>query len=214
VTLTLLKEDTENETSLTVALDTDTITSRINNFVAQYNGLASTVGSLQSYNAETKKAGPLLGDSLLRGIESDLRTGLTTPVSGTTTSYTTLASLGITTQKDGTLKVDAAKLKKAIETSSAGVAEVFGSENGVAARMDKLISPRLAAEGDIAARNKSLDKRTASLKVDQTTLDARMAIVQARYLKQFTPLDSLLSNMSTTSNYLSTQLANIANIGR
>jgi flagellar hook-associated protein 2 len=175
------------------------------------------MGSLQSYDAATKKAGPLLGDSMLRSIESDLRSNLTTPVinaEGTSSAYQTLASLGITTQKDGTLKVDAAKLKTAINTDSAGVARVFGSENGVAARLDKLIAPRLAAEGDIATRNKTLDKRTASLKVDQTTLDARMAVVQQRYLKQFTTLDSLLANMSSTSNYLAQQLSSIANIGK
>lgn len=218
VTLTLLKEDPdENEISLDIALDTESIASRINNFVTQYNNLASTMGSLQSYDAATKKAGPLLGDSMLRGIESDLRNNLVSPVSssnGTASAYQTLASLGITTQKDGTLKVDAAKLKIAINTDSAGVAQIFGSENGVAARLDKLIAPRLATEGDIATRNKTLDKRTASLKVDQTTLDARMAIVQQRYLKQFTTLDSLLSNMSSTSNYLAQQLSSIANIGK
>jgi flagellar hook-associated protein 2 len=216
VTLTLLAENKEVDdvVSLDVALDTGSITSRINNFVAQYNGLASTMASLQSYNADTKVAGPLLGDSLLRSIESDLRSGLVTPVSGTSQSnYQTLASLGITTKKDGTLEVNAEKLKKAIETDSASVAQLFGSENGIAARLDKQIAPRLAAEGDIAARNKGLDKRSATLKVDQTTLEARLAVVQQRYMKQFTALDSLLSNMSSTSSYLAQQLSSIANIG-
>ena len=212
ITLTLLKEneDVGDEVSLEVALDTGSITSRINNFVAQYNSLAGTMGSLQSFNADTKVAGPLLGDSLLRSIESDLRSNLVMPVPETAGStYQTLASLGITTKKDGTLQVDAAKLKKAIESDSGGVAQLFGGENGIAARLDKLITPRLAAEGDIAARNKGLDKRTALLKIDQTTLDKRMEIVAQRYLKQFTTLDSLLSNMSSTSNYLAQQLANL-----
>lgn len=213
VTLTLLKEDPATEVSLDVALDTATITSRINNFVAQYNSLASTMGSLQSYDAETRKAGALLGDSLLRSIEGDLRNGMGLPVASAPSAYQTLSSIGITTKKDGTLEVNSAKLKTAVETSSAGVAELFGSENGVAARLDKLIAPRLASEGDIAARNKTLDKRTAALKTDQAALDARMAVVQQRYLKQFSALDSLLAGMQNTSSFLAQQLANLPKIG-
>ena len=40
-----------------------------------------------------------------------------------------------------------------------------------------------------------------------------MAAVEARYRKQFTALDSLLSKLSSTSSFLTQQLSGIAKIG-
>jgi len=40
-----------------------------------------------------------------------------------------------------------------------------------------------------------------------------MAVVQQRYLKQFNALDSLMSSLQSTANYLTQQLANSAKIG-
>ncbi|HEU4602422.1 MAG TPA: flagellar filament capping protein FliD [Steroidobacteraceae bacterium] len=215
VTLTLLKESDPDAdpVKLNVDANIDAAIARIQNFVSQYNALATTVSGLQSYDASTQKAGPLLGDALLRSIDSDLKAGLVKPVEGTSGAYTTLASLGITTKKDGTLELDATKLRTALTSDFDGVGQVFGSENGIAARLDKLIAPRLASTGDIALRNKSLDDRSKALTKDLDTLNDRMTALQQRYMKQFSALDSLLSQMQTTSSYLSQQLANLPKIG-
>ena len=83
VTLTLLKK-TEEDTpvSLNVTENIDAALTRITNFVSQYNALATTVAGLQSYDASTQKAGPMLGDALVRGIDSDLKAALVKPVAG------------------------------------------------------------------------------------------------------------------------------------
>ena len=47
----------------------------------------------------------------------------------------------------------------------------------------------------------------------ETALNTHMALVQQRYLKQFNALDSLMSTLQQTSNYLTQQLANSAKIG-
>ena len=39
-----------------------------------------------------------------------------------------------------------------------------------------------------------------------------MVSIEARYRKQFTALDVMMSNMSQTSSYLTTQLANLNKI--
>lgn len=214
VTLSLLKEtEADTEVSLDIKQNVDTVVTRINNFVSQYNALATTVSGLQSYEPSTQKAGPLLGDALLRNIDSDLKRGLVSPVEGATGTYTTLASVGITTNKDGTLVVDESKLRTALAADFDGVGIVFASENGVAARLDKLIAPRLAGTGDIAQRNKVLDERSKLLTKEQGILDARMTAIQERYMKQFTALDTLLASMQTTSSYLQQQLANLPKIG-
>ena len=214
VTITALAESDGEEVALDVAFDTSTVQSRIQKFVTEYNAMQAQLAKLGSYNAETKEAGPLLGDSLLRAIESSTRRGLSDPVSGVNSVYTTLASIGITTSASGTLQVDGAKLTKALSADPQGVAELFGSENGVAARLYSQVDARLATTGDIESRNTQLKKSLKDIDNDKQALSLRMAQVEQRYRKQFTALDSLLSQMQSTSSYLAQQLANIPKAGQ
>lgn len=207
VTLTLKKEG--DTAALNVDLDTDEAVASIRNFVAQYNAVQSQLASLQSYNASTGASGQLLGDALARNVTAELRRGLSDPVSGLAGEYTTLAALGITTAKDGSLSLDTTKLKAALAKDFNGVGTLFGSEEGVAARLASAIQKRLAGDGDIALRNASLDKRGRQLTKDQAALDARMQIVAARYTEQFSKLDTVLSQLQSTSNYLQQQLASL-----
>jgi flagellar hook-associated protein 2 len=214
VTFNLLKADPGEVKTLTLANDTSATLARVKTFVEQFNALAKQMGSLRSYEPATKKAGPLLGDSMLRTIESELRGKLTNPVAGTTGAYQTLASVGITTEKDGSLKLDSAKLTKAMDADFEGVAKLFGSADGVAARLANALTPRLAADAELDVRTKRLNQKSIELQKEQAVLDARMAKVEARYRAQFNNLDSLLSKMQSTSSYLTQQLTAIANIGK
>ena len=212
VTLTLLDEDQGNIHTLTVANDKTTVQTRIKTFVDQYNAMVSTLSGLRKYEPTTKVAGPLLGDAMLRGIETDIRRQLTDTAGGSTV-FTTLASIGVTTQKDGSLVLDSAKLTSALNSNFDEVAKLFGGENGVATRLSNAITPRLAAEAEIDVRSKRLNQKSIDLQKQQAALEARMAAVEARYRKQFTALDSLLSKLSSTSSFLTQQLSGIAKIG-
>jgi flagellar hook-associated protein 2 len=213
VTITAVGESEGEEVGLDIAFDKSTVQTRIQKFVTEYNAMQAALAKLGSYNAETKTGGPLLGDSLLRAIETETRHALSNPVTGTGSTYTTLASLGITTNATGALSLDAAKLTKALDADPQGVAELFGGENGVAARLFSQLDSRLATAGDIETRNTSLKKELKGIDNDKEALNLRMAQVEARLRKQFTALDSLLSRMQSTSSYLTQQLANIPKIG-
>ena len=213
VSITLLDAEPGEIFTLTIANDTAATTGRIKNFVDQYNSLSKTITALRGYEPTTKKAGPMLGDAMLRGIESELRNKLTDTVSGLSGPYQSLASLGITTQKDGTLKLDAAKLDTAIKSNYDGVATLFSSANGVAARLSNALTPRLAADAEMDVRSKRLNAKSVELQKSQATLEARMLKVEARYRAQFTALDSLLSKLQGESSFLTQQLSSIAKIG-
>ena len=106
VTINLLKAEEGAEFTLNVSFDTANVTTRIQNFVTEYNNMQAQLTKLGNYDAASKTAGPLLGDSLLRSIQQDMRRGLTNPVTGMTSDYTVLASIGITTTATGTLQLD------------------------------------------------------------------------------------------------------------
>ena len=124
VTLTLKSKDTAPAT-LTVAQNNGAIGDGIESFVKAYNELASTVKALTSYDAETKRGGALQGDFSVRAIFGQLRSELNKAVKGASSQFDSLADLGITTQRDGTIALDSAKLQKAIETDAQGVANLF-----------------------------------------------------------------------------------------
>jgi flagellar hook-associated protein 2 len=214
VTLTLKKQEPGTETSLTVALDNSGIQGKVNSFITAYNALATQIAKLQAYDPATKVAGPMLGDPLLRSVDSQLRRMLTDPVSGTSGDYTTLASLGITSNANGTLTLNVAKLDAALAKDSTAVSKVFASGNGAAVRMHAFIETKLSTSGDFTARDNGIKARRKDLDQQRTALDARMQLLEERYRKQFNALDSLLTQMQSTSSYLSQQLANLPGAAR
>jgi flagellar hook-associated protein 2 len=216
VTLELLKETgpDDDPATVSVSFDSSAVSTRIGTFVTAYNALASQIAKLRSYDATTQTAGPMLGDSMLQGIESQLRRTLVEPVAGQSAAYQTLASIGITTQLDGTLAVDEVKLQKAMTTNFEAVGKLFGSENGVGARLFSQVDERLKTGGGIDTRSKNLVEQQKALVDRKTALDARMAVVQAAYLRQFTALDTMLSKMQVTSSYLSQQIESLQNLNK
>lgn len=210
VTLTLLGETEPDEPlTLTVENDAKAASDRVKKFVTAFNGLATTINTLRAYNPDTRIAGPLLGDAMLRGIESELRNLVTDRVSGAVEGYQSLSVIGITTNADGTLKLDETKLAKAFGENFDAVGKLFGSAEGVGARLQAAVEKHIGDEAALTKRAEALqtDKRDIATRTD--ALDARMAIVQQRYLKQFTALDTLLAQMQSTSNYLLQQLSSL-----
>jgi flagellar hook-associated protein 2 len=82
----------------------------------------------------------------------------------------------------------------------------------VSGRMSDYIDGRLADDGEVAARDATMAARRKDIDKQKQALEARMVVFQARYLKQFNALDSLLTQMQSTSSYLTQQLSNIPGI--
>jgi flagellar hook-associated protein 2 len=135
VTFTLGKEAAT--ASLTVARDTAGISTSISSFVKTYNDLATTLKNVSAYDAATKQAATLQGDSTVRTLQSQLRSMLSTAVVGTSGTLTMLADIGITAQKDGSLAINQTKLDSAMASNFSDVASLFTS---VGKATDSLIS--------------------------------------------------------------------------
>jgi len=93
------------------------------------------------------------------------------------------------------------------------VAHLFGSENGVAARLYAQVDARLKSGSDLDSRNTTLKRQMNDVSREKEALALRMEQVEARYRKQFTALDSLLSQLQSTSSYLAQQLSNLPKAG-
>ena len=89
--------------------DTTAITNSINNFVTEYNTVVGDINTQFTVNASTGNEGPLGADTYLRTLQSSLATDVNYATSDPTSvsnGLTSLASLGIITNSDGTLTVN------------------------------------------------------------------------------------------------------------
>ncbi|KGI62507.1 flagellar cap protein FliD [Enterobacter sp. UCD-UG_FMILLET] len=224
VTLTLKAPSTADET-LTVARSTDDNKKAITDWVNAYNSLQSTIASLTKYEppavgatAQSSNNGVLMGDSTIRGVQSDLRALLTNVQSG---SYAIMAQLGITQDPVkgadgaiGNLKIDDKKLTKILTDDPAGVQAYFvgdGKQTGFATQMNNTLTDMLStsigkegviqnAKDGINATLKSIGKRYDAMEL---TIEATMA----RYKKQFNDLDKLVTKFNGTATYLNQQFS-------
>lgn len=137
LTLTLKKAEEGTKATLNVALDKNSATTAVEGFVNAFNSVVGTFNQLSGYNAETKQAGILIGDSSLRGVLSQLRNVLSSPVSGLDGTYRALADLGIKTKADGTLELDKAKLTAALDSNFDDIGRLFAA---TATATDSLVS--------------------------------------------------------------------------
>lgn len=213
VTLSLVAAEPGEIVPVDVTRDDAALKSKVETFVSAFNALATQVKSLGAYDATTKTAGPMLGDAMLRNIDAQLRRMISDPVAGVS-GNATLSSLGIATTADGTLKLDSDRLASALAADPGAIAKVFSSENGVATRLNTYLTEKLSTTGEIASRNTSLAARLKDLDKQQEALEARMQVIEKRYMKQFTALDSLLTNLQSTSTYLTQQFESLSNMSK
>lgn len=195
-------------TSLTLSVTNDDTATRdkVRKFVADFNAASGTLAQLRGFNPATREGGPMLGDSMLRGIEASLRRQITTPSTTATAPYTTLNSIGITSAVDGALKLDETRLSAALAADFDSVGKLFGSADGVGVRIADTLERALRADGQVTARSSSLQSSKKALDKDREALEVRMVSVENRYRTQFIAMDTLLSGLQSTGNYLAQQL--------
>lgn len=212
VTLTLTKETTA-AASLSVAEDFSGARSAIDAFVKAYNDTQTTLKNLTNYNAETRTAATLTGDSSARSIQSQVRNLVSGALSGLGDT-TRLADIGITFDKDGKLSVDGSKLDAALKDPNRDVVAFFtgsGDTKGLAATVSDGLKNFIDTGGLLAGRTEGLNASIKMIGKQREAFEARLESVQKRYQAQFTALDSTIASMTQTSNYLTQQLAGLAN---
>jgi flagellar hook-associated protein 2 len=184
--------------TIKIARDTSSMGSLVQSFADAYNRLQSSIDSL--------RAGDLGADSALLTIENQLSNVLRT--SATTGAYSVLSDVGLSLQKDGTMRLDSSVLSSALAKDSTSVSELFASEgDGFANRMSSLAGSWLEDNGLIESHTDGLNARINDLADSQASLESRLTTIEQRYWDQFTALDVLMGQLQSTSSYLTQQLA-------
>lgn len=80
---------------------------------------------------------------------------------------------------------------------------------GYAAQFDSLVTSLLSESGILASRTEGINSSIKRLDKQAESITVRLTAIEARYRAQFTKLDTLMSSMSTTSAFLTQQIATI-----
>tara|TARA_R110000764_G_scaffold112134_5_gene198958 strand:+ start:4101 stop:5552 length:1452 start_codon:yes stop_codon:yes gene_type:complete len=220
VTITLKKAQTQESldaattVSLNVSQDKAGIKKSLQSFVDGYNSLMSTINSLTNVtpvggDEGEPLAAALVGDASVRSVLSNLRNEMATAGTG---SVRILSDLGISTQRDGSLLLDADKLDTALSENFDAVGEFLAGDQGMMTRLSAKIEPYAKSGGILETRNTSLQNTLADIDDQRERLTTRLASLEARLLTQFNAMDALVANLSSTSDYLTGQLANLPGV--
>jgi flagellar hook-associated protein 2 len=121
-----------------------------------------------------------------------------------------LADIGISADLNGKLSVDSADLDAAFSVDFDAVGALFAAEDvGVAVKLDALLAPYLDSDGVLDARTSGLQSSIADIGERREALNERLAALQTRYTREFNALDTLLSQLQGTSNFLTQQLSRL-----
>lgn len=202
LTINLLKASSSG-TSINVTQDnTTSITAALNAFVTAYNSTAASMRSLGAYNATTKVAGALQGDAVLRSAQAQVSRLVTTKYGNG--DLQTLSDLGISLQKDGSLKLDSSKLNKAIEKDFTAVSEMAAAVGtGFKTGLDNLIN----STGRVTSAKESSEQMVKELQKRQEAMQDRLDRIEERYVKQFSSLDTMIARFNQTSSSLTSMLS-------
>lgn len=198
--------------TLTISADSATIQNNVSAFVKAYNTLVGSIGSLNSYDSASGTAGPMLGDAMLSGIQNGIRSALYSVVNTGSSTYNSLASIGITTNSDGTLKLNSSTFAAALSASPGAVSALFSGTGGVAATLNTRITDELGAGGAITSRSQALVKQENALTQQTDRLNTQMSALTTSLTRQYSQLNALLSSLQTTSAYLTQQFAALPQI--
>jgi len=199
VTLNLKSVGT-GATTLTVAKDIESIKQSVQGFVDAYNSLHETMKCL--------RVGKLSGDNVLLSMESQIRGVFNTTPNGLTTSLKYLSEIGITTDDQGNLSLYSSDFESALNNDFGGIAELLANnDQGYIYRLESLATSFLDSNGLIDSRKDTLNNQSSNIDDRKANVEYRLELLEKRYRKQFTALDTLMTNLTATGNYLTQQLS-------
>ncbi len=204
--LTLTATNTGAPTSLTFGTSTEAVSSLMNDFVSALNEIVAQVNDLAA-----PVGGELGNDPGARELRRDLA-GLASRVvmpGATGSEPRTLGDLGLALNRDGTFRLDSARLNRSLETSPDAVAAMFTvGASGVFATVD-----RFARENSLTTDPSSLGGSLKRFELQKASSDERLAKIaeqqenlRQRLTRDFTASERRVSASQSTLAFLRQQV--------
>lgn len=206
-----LKATTSNPVTLTVAQAESSAKPKLDALVKAYNDLQSFYKTQSQASADSSTRGVLNSDFAVGSMMREILTGLMMPVTGVSgaalTGQTDLSALGIKLQDNGQLAVDTTLLSKATTLQSRlANGLTIGYDASSSKNLSTRITEMFSSGGVLQERIDNEQKVQADLSLRKTSLQDKLANIQARYTAQYAALDALLFKLQSTSTSLKSAL--------
>ncbi|MFK8077125.1 MAG: flagellar filament capping protein FliD [Granulosicoccus sp.] len=188
------------EAKVTTERDTNSLRESLNEFVIKYNSMSSTLQDLSNSG--------LQGDQLPRGIDTRMREIFFSEVELPNGDKSNALALGFSFDRDGVLSIDETKYNTALDSGVDRFVEFFSSTDGVASKFTNLVDEYTQAGGIINSREDGVGTRKGNIDDQIERLEYRLDKASERLRKQFTAMDLTVTNLQSTSSFLTSRLSN------
>ena len=221
VTMALTKT-TETSVRLNIVSDKTTLKTNLENVVTTYNDLNTLFTELTAEGSEAELGGALSDDtSLVRYLQSQIRTAMFADSSTSSGSVNALRDLGVSLDKVGNLTLDESTYDNVVAANYDDVVMMLSantSDQNLYDTASKGLSQDIATiledfsdnTGVLTTRTSKAKDELQDYKDELVKLEARMESVYQRYLTQFSAMESLMASMDTTKDYLEGQLESLS----
>ncbi|SQD78642.1 flagellar filament capping protein FliD [Moritella yayanosii] len=199
LTLELTKTNVGEPLTLTVGRDDDAITKSLELLVSAYNGLmgrvkTATISKVETGATKNITRAPLSGDSTASSMMRQLRSVFSNLPDG---GY--LSQVGLKFDKNGEISLDKEALAKSLDKDPDILNNMLLGKDGIVDRLSTTLKPYSQSKGIYDNRVSSLNSEIDRLQDKTAQLDVQMESLYQRYLKQFTAMQQLQSQMQQTS---------------
>ena len=201
---------TTQPVTINVTPDTSTIKTNVTSFVSAFNALNSFLATETKYDASTGIAAPLQGDSTAVSIQNQMH-ALVSHTSGASSAFSTLSSLGIQLQADGSLQLSGPAFTSALSNlptltkALSNVDPTTPANNGFGKIFSNWTTSLLGSGGTLDGKATSIKSSITKNQKDQQALNTQLAATQARLKAQYTALDSTMSKATALAAYVQQQ---------
>ncbi len=163
VTLDLKQAAPGRQVNVTVKEDLELVVGKVEEFVKSMNEVLGFIQQQNAMDQNTDTTSTLGGDSLLRTVESRMRSLILTPQSGISGPIKRLNQIGIEFNRQGTLQFNKDKFNKTVASMPQEVSQLFagdGFTKGVIPSVRRVVGDLLnSAFGPISNRKRGLEQK-------------------------------------------------------
>jgi flagellar hook-associated protein 2 len=220
LTINLLGPTGGSTKTIAVSQGADNSEKRITDLVAAYNDLVSLYKSLTANSANSDKPGTFANSPTVLAFVNEIKNrlamgfayGPTDPVTGKRATMS-LANLGMDLQLDGTMKFNSvthamARSNGLQNVLSKGINVGF---NGDSNTLLSFVNAEVSFNGTLSKQIEAQNNSVKELQNRQEELQIRLNAIQNNYINQYSALNALLFQLSSTSNSLTNALDALTN---
>ncbi len=208
VTFTLRKETEAGfPINVTVNPDVGALKKKIQDFVGAYNAVVDQIAQNGSRNAATGETGILFGDFTANSIKRRISSLVSSTISTDDGVFNSLASIGISSDRNGKLTIDDADLTEALEDSPDSVIALFlDGDGGLAGSFASVASAIASATGDIVSRQNALKSGIKIFDAQIERLERRLERTEQQLTIRFAELEKFASSFQGLGALLQSRL--------